>query len=293
MKKNRTVAIELIFDIANYMLMFIILAVVTYPFLYVLSYSLSDPSRLKGGLMVRPMGLNLEAFRLCLINRDVLNGLYISVLRTVIGTFSMIVVTSMAAYAVTRDDLVGVKFIRKLFVFTMYFSSGLIPTYVLIKSLHLTGSFLVYILPGMISVFNLVLIKTYIESLPKSLQEVALIDGANDMVIFFKIIFPISIPVIAAVSLFSSVGQWNSFIDTQLYNSMNPKLYPLQYVLYNFVSSQTYSLEQAQQAATQTMITPQTMRMAITIITIIPILFVYPFLQKYFISGLLVGSVKG
>ena len=206
----------------------------------------------------------------------------------------MLFFNSMAAYVLTRNDLVGISFFRKYFIFTLYFSSGLIPAYVLMSYLNLKGTFLIYILPGAISVFNMVLIKTYIESLPKDLGEAAVVDGATDIQLFFKVIFPLCMPVYAAVVLFDCVNQWNAFMDVQIYNTMSTHLHSLQYVLYNMLN-QFSSMEQLKEAgrAQIGMITPQTFKMAITVITVLPIACVYPFLQKYFIKGLLVGSIKG
>jgi ABC-type sugar transport system, permease component len=263
-----------------------------YPFWYVLTYSLSDTSRITGGMLFYPQGFSLDAFKVCLSNSDIVNGFYISVARAVIGAGSMIIVSSMAAYVLAKDDFMGIKGLRVFFLLTMYFSGGLIPTYLVMKMLGLTGTFAIYILPGMANVFNMILIRTYIESLPKSLEESATIDGANDISIFYKIILPLCIPVIAAVALFTCVGQWNSYIDTQIYNFRKPKLYPLQYILYNYMASFTPTKESAKQQANSMRVTPQSVKMAITIITIVPVAFVYPFLQKYFISGILIGAVK-
>jgi putative aldouronate transport system permease protein len=273
-------------------LMVILIIFMIYPFLYILSYSFSEPVKITGGLMLWPKGFTLDSYLAVFEQPSLLRAIFISVSRTVLGPVVMIVVTSMAAYVLTRDDLIGVKFLRKFFVFTMYISSGLIPMYLLIKAVGLMGTFWVYIIPAAVSVFNMILIKTYIESLPKSLEEAAMIDGANDLVLYWKVIFPICTPVIAAVVLFTSVEQWNAFIDTQIYNVMNPENHTLQYLLYQTVSGAA-SLEEAKQSQKAVNFTPQTIKMAITIITVLPIACVYPFLQKHFAKGLLIGSIKG
>lgn len=283
---------DIIFNTLNTTFMVFILIIMVYPFWYVLSYSLSDTSRITGGMIFYPQGFSLDAFKVCLSNSDILNGFYISVARAVLGAGTMIIVSSMAAYILAKDNFMCIKGLRFFFLITMYFSGGLIPTYLVIKTLGLTGTFAVYILPGMANVFNMILIRTYIESLPNSLEESATIDGANDLVIFFKIILPLCIPVIAAVALFTFVGQWNSYIDTQIYNFKKPNLYPLQYILYNYMAAFTPTKEMAKQQANTMRVTPQSVKMAITIITIVPIAFVYPFLQRYFISGILIGAVK-
>ncbi|WP_188999612.1 carbohydrate ABC transporter permease [Paenibacillus nasutitermitis] len=284
-----------IFDSINIAIMAVVFIVMAFPFLHLINYSLSNPSLVSGRFLFLPKQVNLDSYKAIFANGDVLHGIYISVARTILGTISMVLVTSMAAYVITRDDLVGIKFFRKYFVFTMYFSGGLIPTYILIKSLGLVGSFWVYIIPSAVSVFNMILIKTYIEGIPKELEESALMDGANDAYLFLKIILPICIPVIAAVSLFAGIGQWNSFIDTQFYNAMNPDLFPLQYILYNSFQSIT-SVEQFTMgtgAANTQLLTPQSLKIAMTVITVLPIMVVYPFLQRFFMKGLLIGSVKG
>ncbi|MBP1990234.1 carbohydrate ABC transporter permease [Paenibacillus eucommiae] len=282
------------FDAINNILMIIILCAMIYPFLYIFNYSISNIAYVSGNPLLWPRGVNFEAYKVAFGDPDILRGLVISIARTVLGPALMIAVTTTAGYVISRQDLMWGKFIRKYFVFTMYFSGGIIPGYVLIKELHLTGTFLVYIIPSAAAVFNMILIKTFMEALPRELEESAVIDGANDFQLFVKIMFPLSLPVIAAVTLFASVSQWNAFFDTQLFNSMNPELFPLQYVLYNALQSvSSSSLPDIQTDAAMAMITPQTLKMAMTMITIIPILFVYPLLQKYFIKGLLIGSIKG
>lgn len=281
------------FNISNTILMVIMFIIMLYPFIYVLCYSLSEPLRLKGGLLIFPEGLNISSYILCFKYPDIVSSIFISVARTAIGPVMMLFITSMAAYVITKNDFVGVRFFRKFFVFTMYFSGGLIPTYLLIKSMHLTNNFLVYILPGLISAFSLILIKTYIESLPKELEESAFVDGANEMVIFFRIILPNCIPIVAAIILFGAINHWNSLMDNLLYNSMNRKLYTLQYVLFNLFNTQTQSIEQAKTQFGYNVVNAETLKMSLTVISIIPILIIYPFVQRYFTSGLMVGAVKG
>ncbi|GBG09231.1 sugar ABC transporter permease [Paenibacillus agaridevorans] len=285
-----------VFDFINYLIMILVFIVMVFPFLHLINYSLSNPSLVSGKFLFYPKQFNLDSYRAIFANPDVLNGIYISLARTIIGTSFMAIVTSMAAYVITRDDMVGIKFIRRYFVFTMYFSGGIIPTYILIKSLGLVGTFWVYVIPSAVSVFNMILIKTYIEGIPKELEESALIDGANDAYLFARIILPLCLPVMAAISLFAGIGQWNAFIDTQFYNAMHPELFPLQYVLYNSFQTIT-SVEQFTNSMSGAekfrMLTPQSLKIAMTVITVLPIMLVYPFLQKYFMKGLLLGAVKG
>ncbi|RYI30394.1 carbohydrate ABC transporter permease [Bacillus infantis] len=287
--RNRTFG-DVIFESFNYVFMIIIGIVTFFPFLYIVSYSLSDPNKLTGGLLLFPAGFSLDAYKIAFSDPAILKGIGISFLRTTIGPAVMVFFTSMAAYCLTREEFMGVKFFRKFFVFTMYFSSGLIPLYILAVNLKLSGTFWIYIIPLSVSVFNMVLIKTFIESLPKSLEEAARVDGANDFVLFWRVIFPICSPVIAAVVLFTAVMQWNMFIDTEIYNAMNPELFTLQYILYQTLSTTT-NMENSKELINH--ITPQGLKMAITVITVLPILFLYPFLQRYLAKGLMVGSIKG
>jgi putative aldouronate transport system permease protein len=282
-----------VFDCVNLLLMLVVFAVAAYPFIHLFMYSVSEPSRLDGGMLILPRGFTLSSYRLCLESADIRTGFLVSVARTVVGPLSMLLVTSCAAFVLTKDRLPGVRFLRKYFVFTMYVSGGIIPTYVLMRQLHLNNTFFVYILPAMVSVFNLILIKTYLEDLPASIEESATIDGANEPTTFFRILLPLCTPILAAVALFGAIEQWNAFIDTQLYNAMNRRLYTLQYVLYNFLATQSYSLQEAKTGKAGFTTTPETLKMAITVITMAPILVIYPFVQKYFVSGLLVGAVKG
>ncbi|MEA4890009.1 MAG: carbohydrate ABC transporter permease [Clostridiaceae bacterium] len=280
-----------LFDIFNVFIMILVFVMMVYPFWYVICYSLSDPSQTGGGLILWPRGMNADAYVQCFRNQDILNGFVISIARTIIGPFAMLLVSSMLAYVLTKNDLLGIKKIRKFCLFSMYLSGGLLPTYMVINSLRLTNSFWVYIIPGMTNVFFILLIRAYIESIPAGLEESALLDGAGYFKIYLKIITPLCMPVLAAVLLYSAVGQWNAYVDTQLYNYRNPGLYPLQYILYNYMVSYTPT-KQSLTTRNGRIVQPQTLKMAITVITSVPIVMLYPFLQKYFVSGLLVGAVK-
>ncbi|MBP1996082.1 carbohydrate ABC transporter permease [Paenibacillus eucommiae] len=239
-----------------------------------------------------PQGFSLEAYKTLFANSDTLNGFYVSVSRSVIGTAATMFVSCMAAYAITKGNVPGVRFARKFFVFTMYFGGGLVPYYIVVKSLGLVGTFLVYIIPALVSVFGVIIIRAFIESLPPALEESAMIDGANEIVIFWKILFPMCMPIVAAISMFTFVGQWNSFFDTMLFNFMNRELYTLQFYLYMILTSKAVSLQDAQEMGKAVTTNSQTITMAVTVITILPILIIFPFIQRYFRSGLLIGAIK-
>ena len=287
-KKKKTFGI---FDGINTLIMALMALVMVFPFYYILIYSISD-SRLMGtGLVYWPVGVNVDAYRVIMRDSRIISSAMISLIRTVCGPVLMIAISAMAGYVLTCDSMRGVKLLRRYFIFTMYMGAGIIPTYLLIKNMGMIGTFWVYIIPQAVSVYNMVLIKTYIEGVPRSLEEAALIDGANNLVVFWRVIFPICTPVIAATALFSAVGHWNDFIDTQFYNNMSPRLFTLQYMLYQILAS-AESLAQAKDSM-GTQILPQSLKMAVTVITVLPIAMVYPLVQKHFAKGLLIGAVKG
>ena len=218
---------------------------------------------------------------------------FISVARTVIGTVLSVFLTAMLAYVLSRKEFIYKKQLSFIYVLTMYVSGGMIPTYILMKELHLLNNFWVYIIPGLISAFNMIVIRTFINGIPYSLIESAKIDGAGDFRIFIQIILPLCKPVLATVALFVAVGQWNSWFDAMLYCSADNSLTTLQYELMKLLSSTTTqgaSAEVMKNAGS--IVTPTSIRAAITIVTAVPIVCLYPFLQRYFVSGLTIGGVK-
>ncbi|ACK41633.1 MAG: carbohydrate ABC transporter permease [Dictyoglomus turgidum] len=289
---------EKTFDIVNYGLMILLVIITLYPFLYVLAVSLNDPfDTIKGGITIFPRIFTLDNYKEIFNYPSIGRAALISTLRTIIGTIIGVFSTAIVAYVLSRRDFFARKLITTLFVITMYVGGGLVPEYLLIRGLGLMNNFLVYILPGLINPFNLILIRAYIDTLPSELQESAMIDGANDFIIFLKIILPLSLPVLATVALFVAVGHWNSWFDTYLYCGGNKNLTTLQYelqkILANAAASSTTIDYYSNLDPTRTMrVTPQSLRMAMTIITTLPIVLVYPFLQKYFIKGMTLGAIK-
>ena len=265
-----------------------------YPFLYILFYSFSSSNRVGMGLLLYPKGFTVDSYKILFTGtQGIAQAMFISVCRSIAGPVLSLFVNSMGAFALSRKRLCGRRGFMAYVTVTMYFSSGMIPMYVLMQRLHLAGTFWVYIIPTMFSAFNMILIKTYMEGLPPALEESALIDGANDYVIFFRVTLPLCMPVLAAVLLFDCVNQWNAYSDTMIYNSMNPDLHTLQYVLMTFVDTRASSLEEAQQQMQMQSFNSTTAKMALTVITTVPILCVYPVLQMYFAKGILIGSIKG
>lgn len=271
---------------------FILILIVTlYPFLNVLAISFNDATdTLKNINFVIPRKFTLANYKYVFRESNIFGPLFISIAKTVIGTVVGVVFTAMLAYTLSRKDFVMHKPFTILFVITMYVGGGMIPEYLLImRTLHLGNNFLVYILPGMIWVYNMILVRSYIDGLPMALQEAAKIDGANDFQIWIKVVMPLCTPVLATVALYYAVGQWNSFMDTYLYAKDLPTL---QYKLYEIMSQATMQLDTHTTTNATQAVTPMAIRMAVTIVATVPIIIVYPFVQKYFVGGMTLGSVK-
>jgi putative aldouronate transport system permease protein len=287
-----------IFDIINYGIMVLLVIITSYPFLYVLAVSLNDPfDTIKGGITIFPRVFTLDNYKEIFNYPTIGRATFISTLRTIIGTITSVFSTAIVAYVLSRKDFFARKFITTLFVITMYVGGGLVPEYLLIRGLGLMNNFLVYILPGLINPFNFIVIRAYIDTLPSELQESAMIDGANDFIIFLKVVLPLCIPALATIALFVAVGHWNAWFDTYLYCGGNKNLTTLQYelqkILANAAASSTTIDYYSNLDPTRTMrVTPQSLRMAMTIVTTIPIVVVYPFLQKYFVKGMTLGAIK-
>lgn len=291
-----------LFVICNYTFMIFLMIITLYPFVNVLAVSLNNAQdSIKGGIYLLPREWTLDNFNYIFQEATIFHATFISILRTIIGTVVTVFCSAMLAYTLSRQDYVLRKFITVAFIMTMYFNGGLIPNYLLMRDMGLVGSFWVYILPGMIGVFNLIIIRSFIESLPESIIESGRIDGAGDVRTFFSIILPLTVPVLATVALFSGVYQWNSWFDVFLYNSSDINLSTLQYELQKILQNSntttgTSSLDgmiQGANGAQQNTVTPMSIRATMTIVASVPIIMVYPFLQKYFVKGMMVGGVKG
>ncbi|MFC4321172.1 carbohydrate ABC transporter permease [Litchfieldia salsa] len=290
-----------IFDISNYTFMILLCIVMIYPMINTLAISLNDATdSIKGGIFLWPREFTLYNYEHVFGEASLVRSFFMSVSRTVVGTFVSVLCTAMVAYTISRREFVLRKFTTIAFILTMYFNGGLIPNFLLMRDLELIGSFWVYILPGIIGVFNLIVIRSFIEGLPDSLMESAKMDGAGDFTTFFKIVLPLSLPVLATVSLFVAVYQWNSWFDVFLYNGSVPNLSTLQYELMKILQNSNASMSGKTAAdafananASANVVTPTSIRATMTIIASVPIILVYPFLQKYFVKGLTIGGVKG
>ncbi|MFA9557699.1 carbohydrate ABC transporter permease [Evansella sp. AB-rgal1] len=295
---NRMTPAERMFDILNYVFMCFVVVVMLYPFLNVLAISFNESTdTVRGGIYIWPRAFTLENYAVIMQYDSLITGFINSVLRTVIGTLGGLFVCSMVAYTLSRHDFQGRKFVSTVIVLTMFFSGGLIPTYMLMRDLGLINSFAVYIFPLLVSAWNIIIIRSFMDTLPNALQESAKIDGANDFTIYWRIILPICKPVLATIALFIAVMQWNMWFDTYIYNSANPALTTLQYELMKILQNTATSagIDATRGGAGADLIkrvSPESVRMAISIVTIVPILLVYPFLQKYFVKGMTLGAVK-
>ncbi len=290
---------DIVFPIVNTCILILLMFITLYPVLNTVAYSFNDGlDAVKGGLGLIPRKFSTDAYSELLSDPAVYKAFGISLAKTVITTLTNLFFTSMLAYALSRREYVLRGFITTVMVLTMYVNAGLIPNYLLIsRTLGLRNTFWVYIIPTMFSCFNMIVIRTYIQGLPDALVESARIDGAGDLRTFFQIILPLCLPVMATVALFVAVGAWNSWFDTYLYNGSKKDLYTMQYLLkMKLATTQSAgnSANATADALTQsTKVTPVTVRSAISVVSAVPILIVYPFLQKYFVTGMALGAVKG
>ena len=289
-----------ILDILKVIVLSVVTIITVYPFWNIFIISINDATdAIRGGLYFLPRKLSFSSYMEILTKKTFLGSIKVSVARTVIGTPIAVLATSMLAYSLSRKDLVGRKFWNLLFIFTMYFGGGLVPYYMVLKGIHMLNTFWVFIFPLMMSVYNMILVRSYVESMPESLFEAAKIDGATDLTVFFRLVLPLAKPILMTIGLFVAVNQWNSFQDTLLLVT-DTKLYPLQFILYQYLN-QASSLaglantnnSASMAAAVATSQTPTSVRMTVTIIVVIPIILVYPIFQRYFVKGIMIGAVKG
>lgn len=288
-----------LFPALNTLGMILLMVFTLYPVLNTLAISFNDGTdAVRGSIGLWPRVFSTKSYETLFADEIIYNAFFITVARTLIQTVLNVVLTAMLSYALSRREYVLRRLITTAMVVTMYVNAGLIPNYLLIqRTLNLAPSFWVYIVPTMFSCFNMIVMRTYIMGLPDALVESARIDGAGDLYLFWRIIFPLIMPVVATVALFVAVGAWNSWFDTHLYNAGKVRLHTLQYLLKMKLATTSSSANAAmttvEAAASTTLTTPITIRAAITVISAAPIMAVYPFLQRYFVVGLSVGSVKG
>lgn len=289
MNVRRTPA-DRLFSGLNYLFFAVLTVAMIYPFLYVLNFALSDPAQIEiGNSFILPAGLSLDAFRSVLRNPLTRTGFQNSLFVVVVGTAYNMVLTVSLAFPLSRRSMYGRGPYFAFMMFTMIFNGGLIPTYLVVRGFGLVNSLWALILPTGISVYNTLIMIKFFKGIPESIIESAYLDGYNDIQILIRLILPLSTAVIAAIGLFYAVFHWNNFFHGLMYINDASK-WPLQTVLVDMLRSANFG-EAADVSGVQT--SPERLRMATAIVTIVPILFLYPFLQKYFVKGVLLGSVKG
>lgn len=290
---------NLVFDYIVYVYLLGVGLITLYPFWFVLVLSLNDAlDTMRGGVYFIPRMFSVASFEAVLKVKELPIAFMNSILRTSIGTTLTLTATSMLAFTLSRREFIFRGFVQKFIVITMYVNGGLIPYYFVIKGLGLRNNFLVYILPYLLSAYYVIIVRSYMDGLPVSLYESAKLDGANDFQMFYKIAIPLSKPVLAAISLFIAVDQWNMWFDSFIFTS-KVSLTTMQFELVKILSASTANITNIDQiranlASGGTIVTtPESIRMAITIVATLPILLVYPFIQKYFVKGITIGAVKG
>lgn len=291
-----------IFNVVNYLFFFIFTFSCVFPFYYLFINTISDNALVsKGAINFIPRGINFDNYTSLLNASEVGQAFIVSISRTILGTALMVAASAFVGYLVTKQQMWKRKFWYRFLVITMYFNAGTIPWYLNMSMLGLTNNFMAYIIPGIVAPYNIILVKTYIESIPGELEESAFMDGAGYWTIFRKIIWPLCKPILATIAIFGAVGHWNSFTDSLILMQGAPELYTLQHRLYLYLttSSNLGALmnggvsSATAEAIMQTALNAKVIKYTISMVSIIPILLVYPFMQRYFEKGIMLGAVKG
>lgn len=285
---------ETAFSICNTFFMTIIMILTIYPFLYVAFASISDPAEVirSQGIMLWPKGINFEAYKRVMENPNIITGYTNTIFYVVVGTFLNLLVTTILAYGLSRKNVYWSRPIMLIILFTMFFSGGLIPRYMIIKNLHLIGTIWSILIPNLVNTFNLIILRTSFMGIPESMEESGRIDGANDLHILFKIIIPLSLPILAVMVLYYGVGNWNSWFDASLFLNKR-SMYPLQLILREILIINAGDDMSTKVVAEDRVALEQTIKYATIMVATLPILMIYPFLQKYFVKGVMVGAIKG
>lgn len=291
-RQNRS---DRLFDIVNYMLLTVILLIVLYPLYFIVIASFSSPDLVKNGdVWLIPQGITFEGFKAIFADNRIWTGYGNSLLYAVLGTVINVSLTLTAGYALSRTDLVGRKILMFLIVFTMFFGGGLIPTYLLVKQLHMVNTIWALLIPGAVSAYNIIIARTFFQStIPSELHEAAQIDGCSNTRFFVQVVLPLSLPIVAVLVLFSAVGHWNGYFSALIY-LRNEKLFPLQLVLREIlITNEAQDQAMAMSDSTKQQEVAELMKYGVIIVSSLPMLTLYPFLQKYFVKGVMIGSLKG
>lgn len=284
------------FDYLIYLVMLLVILMTLYPLYYCAIVSISDGMAVtRGEVILRPVGFDLTAYKVVFGNQQILRAYGNTIFYTALGTFINIAMTALCAYPLSRPRLRGRKVFNFMFMLTMFISGGMIPLYLQVKLLQLQDTVWAIVLPGAISTYNMIIMRTFFSSIPEELHEAAQIDGASQFQVFRQIVIPLSQTIMATLLLFYAVGHWNSYLSALLYLNSTDKM-PLQMVIRKMViDSDIANMTTANSASssTETLITESKLKYAIVMISVLPMLVVYPFLQKYFVNGVMIGSVKG
>ena len=291
---------DIVFNIINYTVFALFTVTCLFPFYYLFINTISDNDLVVKGLInFIPRGIHFDNYTALLNVGDLSRAFLVTLARTVLGTACMVMASAFVGYLVTKQEMWARKFWYRFIIITMYFNAGLIPWYLNMQMLGLTNNFWAYIIPGIVAPYNIILVKTYIESIPAELEESAFIDGATHFTVFRKLIWPLSKPILATITIFGAVGNWNSFTDSLILMSSNAKLYTLQHRLYIYLNeaSNLSALMQSggsvSESAIKSALSGKVIKYTISMVTVIPILLVYPFMQRYFEKGIMLGAVKG
>ena len=277
------------FDVILYLIMILLMASILLPFMHVIAISLSTPAYVTGGMVsFLPKGITLETYKQILKGGSFLNAYKNTLFVTVVGTTISLVTTAMCAYALSRRAIVGHKLFSLMITFTMFFGGGLIPTYLSVARYGLTDSIWAMIVPSMISTWNMIIMRSFFTAYPKEILESGYIDGLQDSGVFFRLVLPTSKAALATIGLYYAVSYWNSYMPARIY-IRNEDLYPVQHYLQKMLENLTVKEEEAD----ETVIVSESLRYASIMIVVLPIMCVYPFIQKYFVKGVMVGSIKG
>ncbi|MGO2696679.1 carbohydrate ABC transporter permease [Bavariicoccus seileri] len=282
---------EKVFNVINVIFMVFFVSIIALPLWNIIALSFNDATdAIRGGIYFWPRKFSLESYLTVFEDSAIYSAFVISVLKTVIGVCLHTFVTAIVAYGISRKDLIGRNFYMRMGIMTMFVSGGMIPTFLIFKQLGLLNNFMVYILPVLFSFYDMVIMMNFFRSIPYSLEESAMMDGANPLTVFIKIVLPLSLPVIATIALFHGVFQWNDYMTANIYVD-DRTLYPLQMLLFRIVSE---NLSPAVATGTNVVrsTTSQSLQLATMVVTTVPVVIIYPFLQKYFIQGMTLGSVK-
>lgn len=284
---------EQTFDFINSLLMLLVCFATLYPIWYVLVNSFNEGTdAMRGGIYWWPRIFSFGNYEAVFDNSGIMTAMFVTVAKTLIGTVTHVLFTAMVAYALSKKDLIGGRIYLVIGTITLFFSGGLIPSFLLIRDLGLFDTFGVYIIPALFSFFNLIIFMTFFREIPDSLEEAARIDGAHDFTIFIRVVLPVSMPVLATIALFQGVSQWNDYFAGMIYIN-NPDLQPIQTYLYRIIAQSSSNQMAADAGIVNKTVTSQSIKLATMVITTMPIVVVYPFLQKYFVQGMMIGSVKG